>query len=102
MRLGDVARLGEQQSHRLFGRGEDVGLGGVHDHHAQFGGLGEVDVVEADPGPSNDQQVLTGLEGRGVHLGGRANDQGVRAAHRFDEFLGREADLDVDLVTGVA
>ncbi len=57
MGLGDVAGLGQQQSHGVLGRREDVRLRSVDDHHAALGGRGGVDVVEPDAGPSHDHQV---------------------------------------------
>ena len=73
--LGDVPGLGQQERHRLLGGRQDVRLGGVDDHDAAFGGRGDVDVVEADPGPTDDDEVRPG----GQHLGG---DRGRRADHQ--------------------
>ena len=63
---GDVAGLGQQQGHRVLGGRQHVGLRGVDDHHALAGGGLGVDVVEADAGPADDDQVGARLE----HLGG--------------------------------
>ena len=76
--LGDVAGLGEQQRHRVLGRRQDVRLRRVDDHHAAAGGRLDVDVVEADAGPADDDQVGAGGEDLGGDLGGRADDEGVR------------------------
>ena len=64
--LGDVAGLREQQRHRVLGGREDVRLRRVDDHHAPAGGRLDVDVVEPDAGPADDDEVGAGLE----HLGG--------------------------------
>ena len=64
--------------------------------------LSDVDVVEADTGPSDDDEVLGGFERGGVDLGRRADDEGVRARHRAGQLLGREPKAHVDLVAGVA
>ena len=55
--LRDVARLREQQRHRVLGRREDVRLRRVHDHHAAARRLGDVDVVEPDAGPADDDEI---------------------------------------------
>ena len=55
--LGQVARLREQQRHRLLGRGDHVRLGGVDHHHAARRGRGDVDVVETDAGTTDDDEI---------------------------------------------
>ena len=87
---------------RLLGRGEDVRDRSVDDHHAELGRSRDVDVVEADAGASDHHEVARGVQRRGVDLGGRANDQRVRAGYRLEELGRRQAQSDVDLVTGVA
>ena len=85
MGLRGVARLGEQQRHRLLGRADDVGLRSVHDHHpAPRGGI-DVDVVESDAGAGHHLEVRGGREHLLGDLGGAADDQRVV---RLD--LGRE------------
>jgi len=99
--LGDVAGLGQQQGHGLLGRRQDVRLGCVDDHHATFGGGGHVDVVEADAGPPDDDQVAPGGKDLGGHGGGRPDDQGVRPDDGFDQLFGSQSELDVHLVAGL-
>ncbi len=71
--LGDVAGLGEQQRHRVLGGRDDVALRGVDDHHAAPRGRLDVDVVETDAGPADDEQVGAG----GEHVvGDRASPSG--------------------------
>ena len=71
--LRDVAGLGQQQRHRVLGGRDDVALRGVDDHHAAPGGGVDVDVVEPDAGPADDDQVGAG----GQHLvGHRASPSG--------------------------
>ena len=77
--LGDVAGLGQEQRHGVLGRRDDVGLRGVHHHDARGGGGVDVDVVEPDAGPADDDQLGAGLEHLGGDVGGRADDQGVGA-----------------------
>ena len=62
--LRHVARLGEQQRHRVLGGRDDVALRGVDDHHAPRRGGVDVDVVEPDAGPADDQQVAARRRGR--------------------------------------
>ena len=76
--------------------------GRVHHHHAAARGRLDVDVVEADAGPADDDELV----GRFEHLGGdlrrAADDQRRRAAHRVEERLGCEPETDVDLESGAA
>ena len=100
--LGDVAGLGQQQGHGLLGRREDVRLRGVDHHDATLGGRGHVDVVEADAGPADHDQVGAGRQDLGGHLRGRADDQGV-GARRWPRPAARgvSPSPDVDLVAGL-
>jgi hypothetical protein len=100
--LGDVAGLGEQQRHRVLGGGEDVRLRGVDHHHALRGGCLCVDVVEPDPGPTDHDEVLRGRQHVGGDVGGRPDDQRVRAGHRLEELLRGEIELEIHLVAGGA
>ena len=77
--LGDVAGLGQQQGHGLLGHREDVRGRGVDHHDAALGRRGDVDVVEPDAGPAHHLERGAGLEHLGGHLGGGADDQGLRA-----------------------
>ena len=45
---------------------------------------------------------LRGLQRRRVDVGRGANDEGVRPGDRLEQLLRGEAQLDVDLVAGVA
>ena len=60
VRLWDVPGLGQQKCDRVFGRGDDVGLRGVHDHHASPGRGIDVDVVDADARSRDHLEVLGG------------------------------------------
>ncbi len=96
-RLGHVAGLGEQQRQSVLGRREDVRLRRVDDHHAAAGGLGDVDVVEPDSGPADDDEIRRRLEHLGRHLGGAADHERLRARDRDEQLLRREAGLHVDI-----
>jgi hypothetical protein len=75
VRLRDVARLGQQQRHRVFGCGDDVALRCVDDHHPATRGRGDIDVVEADPGTTDHQQRVGLVQDVGGDLCCRADDQ---------------------------
>ena len=64
VRLRHVAGLREEQRHRVLGGREDVRLRRVDHHHAAAGGRLDVDVVEADAGPADDDEVGAGLRAR--------------------------------------
>ena len=98
--LGDVARLGQQQRHRVLGRRDDVALRGVDDHHAATRGRVDVDVVQPDAGAADDHQVAPGLEHLGGDLRRRADDQ--RVGPDDDVEQAGEIELHVDLVAGGA
>jgi len=77
VRLRDAPSLGEQQSHRLLGRADDVGLGRVHDHHPPSCGGLDVDVIEPDAGARDDLQIGGSCEHLAGDLRGAADDQCV-------------------------
>ena len=64
--LRDVAGLREQQRDRVLGRRQHVRLRRVHHHHAAPGGGLDVDVVETDPGATDDHELAPGVEHRFV------------------------------------
>ena len=83
VRLRDVAGLGEQQRHRVLGGRDDVRLRRVDDHHTTGGGGVEVDVVEADAGPADDEQAVgSGRAARLSTVRGRADDQRLGPGRR--------------------
>ena len=57
----------------------------------------DVDVVEADPGPADDDEVAARVEHLGGDLGRAADHERGRAGDRLEELLGRQALADVDL-----
>ena len=98
--LRDVAGLGEQQRHRVLGGRDDIRLRGVDNHHAASRRRIEIDVVEADPGPADDHQVVGGGEQLLVDHRGRADDQRCRAGDRRQQLVPRQPELHVDDVSG--
>ncbi len=101
MRLGDVAGLGQQQSDRVLGRREYVGLRGVDYYHAPPGGGGDVDIVQADARPPHDGEVTPCGQDFFGHLGGGAYDQGRGAGDHLEQFSGGQPEADVHFVTGL-
>ena len=98
MRLGHVACRSHQQRHGVLGGGDDVALRSVDHHHAAGGCRLDVDVVEADTCATDHHQFGTGSEHVVGDVGCRADDQGVSARDRQQQFVGREPELHVDLV----
>ena len=68
----------------------------------RVGGGVDVDVVEPDAGPADDEQVGAGGEHLVGDRGRRADDQGVGADDRLEQLLGGQPALHVDLVAGGA
>src|SRR5581483_5287200 len=61
-----------------------------------------VDVVEADTRPAHDDQIGAGLQHLGRDLGGGPDDQGVGPGDDLEQLIGRQFELHVDVVAGVA
>ena len=84
----------------MLGGGDDVRLRGVHHHHPATCGCFHIDVVEADAGPANDDQLRACFQHLGGDLGGRADDQRMSADDVRVE-LG-QIEVDDDLMAGGA
>ena len=97
VRLGGVARAGEEEAHGLLGGGHDVRRRSVADDHAAVGGGGHIDVVDAHARAADDLEVRARLDDLARDLGARAHDEGVVAGDRLDQLLGREIEQHVDL-----
>ena len=100
--LRDVARHREQQRHRVLGVRERDRVGRVHHHHAAPGGRLDVDVVDADPGATDDDELVAGGEHVGGDLGRAADHERRGAAHGVEQLVGREPEPHVDLEPGRA
>jgi hypothetical protein len=96
--LRNVPSLRQQQRHGLFGRGQDVGLWGVDHHDPAFGGRRNVDVVEADAGPSHHHQIGAGRQHLGGHRGGRPNHQRLSPHDGTQQLVGGQSQLDIDVI----
>ena len=82
MGLGDVAGLGQQQRHGVFGGRQGVGLRCVDHHHTLGGGCGHIHVVQANPGAAHHHKIIGRSQHLGGHLGGRTDDQSRRPGHQ--------------------
>ena len=96
----EVAGGGHEEGEGVLGGGDRVGVGGVHDDHPAAGGLVDVDVVDADPGPADDLEPVTGLEHGGGDLGVGADDQGVVVDDGGGQLRFGQAGADVDRDVG--
>ena len=97
MRLGHVPRQRQQQRHRVLGCGDHVRLRRVGDDDAALGRRRHVDVVDADPGPSDGAQARCVLEQLGVELGRRADQDPVVVADLLGKLLAAPVDAEVDV-----
>ncbi len=85
MRLRDGACGGERHRHGVLRGGADVPLGCVSDDDAVVGGGVDVDVVHADSGSADDDEVGRGRKHFVSDFGARADDERVRVGHRIEE-----------------
>ena len=93
---GRLRAWAEEQRHRLLGRRQHVRQGRVDDHDAPGGRRGDVDVVEPDPGSTDDDEARPGLEHRAGDLRRRAHDQRGRADHGVAQLGLGQPGRDVD------
>jgi hypothetical protein len=100
VRLRDVAGLGQQQSHGVLGRRDDVALRRVDHHHPPTGCRLDIDVVEPDARSADHDQLIGNLQDLRGDLRRRPNDQALCTAN-----VGRkcvEIETDIDIVPGGA
>lgn len=100
--LRNRARGGEAHRHRVFGGGADVPLGCVGDDDAVLSRGVDVDVVDADAGASDDDEVGCRLEHLGGHLRSGADDEPVRVGDGFEQRVTFDVVRGLYLVTGLA
>ena len=81
----------------MLGGGDDRRLGSVENEDAAPRRLLDVDVVDADSGPSDHSEVRRTLEQRGVELRLRSDDDRVVVS---DDVSERRLDVDVDIEAG--
>ena len=101
VRCRDLA--GDREHHRdgVLGSGDRVAEGRVH-HHDPFGaGSRDIDIIDPDPGPSDDLQIVGTRDQVCRRLGGRADRQAVILTNDIGQFLrllaqtGLEVHLDI-------
>ena len=100
VRQGDVARLREQERHRVLGRGDDVGLGRVHDEDAARGRGRDVDVVEPDACARDDLESVRSGDDLGGDARRRPDDEGLVVADGAGEVARGEVGTEVDVEVG--
>ena len=95
----DLARDAEQERDGVLGGGDRIGARGVQDEYAGPGRRIEIDVVDADPSPSDHAQVGASGEHLLGDLGFTAHHQGVGIAHGGEQ--GRDIGaIDIDDARG--
>ncbi len=67
MGWSDVTADAQNESKCLFGRGDGIGLGGVHYNNAPHGGSLDIDIINADTGTADNFQI--GPRGQNVCIG---------------------------------
>src|SRR5690606_32795817 len=93
----DRAGGGQHQRDRMLGRRDRVAERRVHDNDALRRRGGNVDVVDADAGAPDNLQALRRGDDAGRDLGGRTYREALVITDDFEQLLGREAGLRVDL-----
>ncbi len=95
---GRPARDAVEQGERVLGGGDRVAGRGVDDRDPGSRRGVEVDVVDADPGPPDDDEPRAGGDQLGIDLDLAADDERVVVGDQRGELLARAADPLVDLV----
>ncbi len=97
---GNLAGQREHHGDGVFGGGDRIAEGRVHDDHAARGGGGNVDIVHADAGAADDAQILGVLQDLGCDLGRRADGEAVIIADDRGELVlvlaERRLEIDLD------
>ena len=93
---GEVSRQAEHQRQGVFGGGNGVSAGGVHDDDALPRGRLAVDVVHADAGPGDRPQALVSLQGVGGDFHAAAADGAVGFEEGLSQVLAFQAGADDD------
>ena len=86
----------------MFGGGDGVAAGRVHHNDAPARGGVHVHIVDTDTGPSDDFELLRGVDDFLGHLGLAADDQAFVLADDLAELFLLEADIFVGLKSGIA
>ncbi len=86
----------------MFGGGADVALGGVRDDDTVVGGGVDVDVVDADAGPADDDEFGGGLEQRPRDVRAGADDERIGVGNGVEQCLALDVVGCLDLVARFA
>ena len=97
----DLARQGKHHGDGMFGRRDGIAVGGVHHHDAIRRRGFDIDVVDTDPGASDDFEVGSRRKDLGRHLGRRPYGQTVILADARDQLVRLHADFHIDLDAAV-
>ena len=100
--LWQLAGKREHQRDGMFGGGDRIAKRRVHHHDALHRRGGDIDIVDADPGPANDLQVGCGFDQLLGQLGGRADRKAIILADNRFQFFGRFTGDDVYVTTAFA
>ena len=95
--LGQLARQREHQSDGMFGGGYRIAERRVHDDDAAGRRGGDVDIVDADTGPTDDLEIGRRVEDVGRHLRRGADGKAIIVANDRLQFVLGEAGPLVDL-----
>ena len=71
----------------MLGRGDGVASRSIHDDNAVSGGGGNIDVVHADAGATDDLQAAGFLQNLFGHLGSAADGQPIESVNNFRQRL---------------
>jgi hypothetical protein len=97
----DLPGQGHHHRDRMFGGGDRIAERCVHHNHALPAGIGDIDIVDADPGAADDLEIGRGIENVGRHRGRGTDGEAVICADHFFQFLGRHARLHVDVAAAL-
>ena len=95
--LGNHPDQGEHHGDRMLPRGDSVAAGGVHDDDSPFAGRRNIHVVETDPGPADDGELVRAIDHFPGNLRGTPDDQSVVILDDRVELVGAQFCPDIDL-----
>ena len=101
IRRGQLARQRQHQRDRVLRRGDRVAERRVHHDHAGRRGGGNIDIVDADAGATDDFEVLGRLDDVGGDLGRRADRDAVILVDDLEQFFLGKAGLYIGLDTAL-
>jgi len=99
--FGQLPREREHQRNRVFGGGDRIAERGVHHHHALAAGVGNIDVVDANPGAADHFQIGRRIKDRRRHLGRRTDRKAIIVADARDQLFGRFAGDHIDIAAAL-